>query len=184
MLCNATLYVSERISVSPATSIALFPFFFFKNGTVLVSAILFISLRSFLKISWRVLIMILEIKFCRCNESPFSLVCGPSSLLSLIAEEHHYRQLTHVSVRVSSCTCLFVQSDKLAFYFCIRKAARFFLLYAHRACSWSNTTCLSCYVISAIGREGCLVKLIMCNGNGNTTFRIKIMQLNKSRFNL
>lgn len=143
-----------------------------------------LDLRSFLKILRRVLIMILEIKFCRCNESPFSLVCGPSSLLSLIAEEHHYRQLTHVSAMVSSCTCLFVQSDKLAFYFCIRKAARFFLLYAHRACSWSNTTCLSCYVISAIGREGCLVKLIMCNGNGNTTVRIKIMQLNKSRFNL
>lgn len=131
-----------------------------------------LDLRSFLKILWRVLIMILEIKFCRCNESPFSLVCGPSSLLSLIAEEHHYRQLTHVSARVSSCTCLFVQSDKLAFYFCIRKAARFFVLYAHRACSWSNTT------------GGCLVKLIMCNGNGNTTVRIKTMQLNKSRFNL
>lgn len=144
-----------------------------------------LDLRSFLKILRRVLIMILEIKFCRCNESPFSLVCGLSSLLSLIAEEHHYGQLTHVSARVSSCTCLFVQSDKLAFYFCIRKAARFFVLYAHRACSWGNTTCLSCYVISAIGRGGCLVlKLIMCNGNGNTTVRIKIMQLNKSRFSL
>lgn len=45
MLCNATLYVSERISVSLATLIALLLFFFFKNGTVLVSAILFISLR-------------------------------------------------------------------------------------------------------------------------------------------
>lgn len=85
--------------------------------------------------------MILEIKFCRCNESSFSVVCGPSSLLSLIAEEHHYRQLTHVSARASSCTCLFVQSDKSAFYFCIRKAARFFVLYAQRACSVSNTTC-------------------------------------------
>lgn len=49
MLYNATLYVSERISVSPTTSIALFLFFFFKNDTVLVSAILFISRRSFLK---------------------------------------------------------------------------------------------------------------------------------------
>lgn len=57
MLYNATLYVSERISVSPTTSIALFLFFFFKNDTVLVSAILFISRRSFLKFLKRVLIL-------------------------------------------------------------------------------------------------------------------------------